>query len=143
MTSRSSWGSSLHTEYAQREGTDFVVFAFILTHNPGENHSDAGCVTLHDFVLLSSQQSGDTAFFDKGNSGVTVAIVGQALRVDVNLNVHAEHIALDKKRGDFKRREKRRGSPRPPKRVCPDFLCKRQCIVPRKWLTQSSTPSIS
>jgi hypothetical protein len=41
-----------------------------LTHNPGENHSDAGCVTLHGFVLLSGQQSGDTAFFDKGNSGV-------------------------------------------------------------------------
>ena len=86
-----------------------------LTHNPGENHSDAGCVTLHNFVQLSSQQSGDTAFFDKGNSGVTVAIVGQALRVDVNLNVHAGQVELDKKRGDFKRWGERRGRPRPPK----------------------------
>ena len=66
----------------------------LLTHNPGENYSDAGCVTLHNFVLLSSQQSGDTAFFDEGNSGVTVAIVGQTLRVDVNLNVHAEQVSV-------------------------------------------------
>jgi hypothetical protein len=46
---------------------------------------------------------------------VTVAIVGQALRVDVNLNVHAGQVELDKKRGDFKRWGERRGRPRPPK----------------------------